>query len=225
MDPIEAVNGGAPGTRLALVAGVRRSAEVITAGSLHEVATGGRHVAQLRRRAREECLREQREMLGYRIVMGKVAVADHGADAQSSVRQSLNVVEWQVVNVHQCRGQHHIELHQIDQRGAAGDERRSGAGTALQCVRLASGLGIFERDHQFSSQVALLSGAPQGPYRRENIGISTTPANVPSHALTEVVIGGTARLFQKSSGRHYLTGRAVPALKGIVFNKGSLHWM
>src|ERR1700719_2428115 len=86
VDPIKAVNGGAPRTRLALVTGVRRIAKVITAGPLHEVAADSRHIAQLRRRAGEERLREHRETRGDGVVVGKVAVANEGPDAHSTVR-------------------------------------------------------------------------------------------------------------------------------------------
>ena len=53
---VEAVDRGAAGARFALVAGRGRVVEVVTARPLHQVAARRRHVAELRRGARQDRL-------------------------------------------------------------------------------------------------------------------------------------------------------------------------
>ncbi len=75
---VVAVDGGAAGAGLALVAGVGGVAEVDAAGALEQVAGGGGHVAELRGGAGEQGLREH----------GVVAQDDLGWWATSELRAS-----------------------------------------------------------------------------------------------------------------------------------------
>ena len=83
----------AAGARLALVARRGRVVEVGAARPLQQVAAGGGHVAQLRRRAGEDRAGEQRiARLDLRVI-GEIAVRHQGADAQAAVCGLLDPVE------------------------------------------------------------------------------------------------------------------------------------
>ncbi len=119
--PVVTVEGAAARAGRALVAGRGRIAKVVAARALQQVATHGRHVAQLRARAREQRLGQQgvaRDDVG---VPGQIAVPHHGADVQPVVRD-LDLPERQRVDVDELRRLEHVELHEIEQRGAPRDE-------------------------------------------------------------------------------------------------------
>jgi hypothetical protein len=89
-----AVERRAPAAGRTLVAGrERRVVEVRATGALHEVAADGRHVAQLRRGAGNERLREQRIPLSDEGMIGRVAVAHQCADANAAVGQRRDGIE------------------------------------------------------------------------------------------------------------------------------------
>ncbi|MNR37856.1 hypothetical protein D3C85_1559120 [compost metagenome] len=75
-------------------------------------------------------------------------VADHRANPHPAVAGHLDLVEAELVDVHHARRVHHVQLHQVQQGGAAGQV--GGLGRArVQCdgllhVRRA---GIFEGSH------------------------------------------------------------------------------
>src|SRR5215472_14839611 len=60
---------------------------------------------------------------------------------------------------------------------------------------------------------------------RYDAGISAAPANVAAHALTHVLVGGSAAFSEQRDRRHDLTGRAVAALERVVFDERLLHGM
>ena len=127
---IEAVHCSASRARRALVAAVaaRRAcvglAEVRAARALQQVAAGGRHVAELRRCAGKERLRQYCVGFLHIRIPGEIRVAHHGADAEAAIGQLLDLVEREQVDIDQGLRRLHIQLHQVDQRGAAGDELR-----------------------------------------------------------------------------------------------------
>jgi hypothetical protein len=53
-------------------------------------------------------------------VPGEVAIADQGADVPPAIRQRANFSQWKPVEVNEPVRLHHIQLHQIEQGGAAG---------------------------------------------------------------------------------------------------------
>jgi len=57
----------------------------------------------------------------------------------------------------------------------------------------------------------------------EDVLIGATAADVTAHLFADVLIGVGVTFFYETDGRAYLAGRAVTALKGIVFQKGGLH--
>src|ERR1700684_3772902 len=100
MDAVESVKRSASGTGFAFVARVSRVAKVIAASTLQQISASRRHVAKLRRSARQQSLRKYRVFpLNGRIVR-QIAVAHHGADSHSATRHLLNFVERQQVNIH-----------------------------------------------------------------------------------------------------------------------------
>src|SRR6266852_8539967 len=73
---IMTIDGGAPRSGIALVTGLRSIPKVITASTLKEIAACGGHIAELRRRARKQRLREHRiDLLNDRVV-GKITIAN-----------------------------------------------------------------------------------------------------------------------------------------------------
>ena len=64
-----------------------------------------------------------------------------------------------------------------------------------------------------------------GSNSRHDMGISATAAEIAGHGFADLIVGlGMAFMDQTHRGTD-LTGRAVAALKSIVFDKGSLHRM
>jgi hypothetical protein len=124
VDAVVAVQGGAAGAGRALVAGVDGVAEVVAAGALHEVAADRRHVADLRAGAREERLGERRVAPPYGLVVGEVAVAHVGADPHAAAGQGLDLRQRQGVDVDQDGGSLDVELQEVDEGRAAGEELR-----------------------------------------------------------------------------------------------------
>jgi len=93
VDTVESVERRAAGAGLAFVARVVGVAVVVAACFLQEIAAGGGHVAELRRRAGEQCFREDDKLLADGVVPGEVAVADQCADAETAVGERLDAVE------------------------------------------------------------------------------------------------------------------------------------
>ena len=148
VDAVVAVHRRAAGARSALVARVHRVAEVVAARALQQVATRGRHVSQLRRSACEDRLRKHPiSRLDPRIVC-QIAVPNQRADSDRPVRLILDLVQRQPVDVHECRRDLHVQLHQIKQRGSSGHECRVSEPRPLERVVLVRDLFIGERLHQ-----------------------------------------------------------------------------
>jgi len=119
---VVAFDGRATRARLALVAGHGVVAEVHAAGALQEVAAGGGHVAQLRRGAGEQRLRQHPVAARDGRMVGEVGVANQRADLQAAVGELLHLVERKPVDVDDQLGALDVELHEVEQGGAAGDE-------------------------------------------------------------------------------------------------------
>ena len=129
---LNAADGAAAAARLALVAGLVGVVEVGAARALQQVAGGGGLVAQLARGAGQQRARQHAVVAPHALVGGQVGVAHQRADAQAALRRRLDLVERQAVDVDQVRGRLDLQLHQVEQVGAAGDElaRRACAATA-----------------------------------------------------------------------------------------------
>ena len=120
--PAEAADGGAAAAGLAFVAGLVGVVEIGAAGALQQIAGGRRLVAQLPRSAGEQRARQHPIVAPHARVGGEVGVAHQRADPQAAIGASLDLVEREAVDVDQVRRRLDLELHQVEQIGAAGDE-------------------------------------------------------------------------------------------------------
>ena len=118
----EAADGRAAAAGLAFVAGLVGVVEIGATGALEQVARGRRLVAQLARGAREQRAREQAIVAPHAGIGGEIGVAHQRADAQPSLGGRFDLVERQPVDVDQMRWCLDLELHQVEQVGAAGNE-------------------------------------------------------------------------------------------------------
>jgi hypothetical protein len=121
-----AADGRAAAARLALVAGLVGVVEVRAARALQQVARGGRLVAQLARGTGQQRARQQAVVAPHAGVGGQVGVAHQRTDAQAAVGGAFDLVEAEAVDVDQVRGRLDLQLHQVEQVGAAGNEARAG---------------------------------------------------------------------------------------------------
>jgi hypothetical protein len=128
---VHALEGAAPAARRALVARAGDVGEVAAAGALEEVPAGRGAVAQLPGGAGQQCLGEHREALADTPVGGQVGVRDTGADPQAAVRQLGDLPRGELADVDHDVGRRDAELHQVDEVGAAAEERAVG-GTGEQ---------------------------------------------------------------------------------------------
>ena len=139
--PAEAADGRAAAARLPLVAGLVGVVEIGAARALQQVAGRGRLVAQLAGGAGDQRAREHAVVAPHALVGGEIGVAHQRADAQAALRRRLDLVEAKAVHIDQVRRRLDLELHQVEQVGAAGDELRAGvraaaaAASAARCAR------------------------------------------------------------------------------------------
>ncbi|MNF74489.1 hypothetical protein D3C84_565230 [compost metagenome] len=92
---------------------------------MQQVAGGARHVAQLAGGTGEEGAGKHAVVLADARVGGEVGVAHQGADSQAAFGCGFDSVQGQVVDVDQLRRRLDVQLHQVQQVGAAGDEARA----------------------------------------------------------------------------------------------------
>ena len=108
---VGALDRGATAARLALVARHIRIAEVSAAGALQQGAAGAGHIAQLRRRAREQRLGQHRVIALHNWMMGEVAVAHERTNLQPSIGQRLHLAQRQMVDVDHLLRAFDVEFH------------------------------------------------------------------------------------------------------------------
>jgi hypothetical protein len=144
----DALQRAAAGAWLAFVAGLGGVVEVRATGALHQVAADGGLVAQLRRGAGDQGVGQHRIERAHAPVRGRRAVADHCADAQTAVGRRLDLRQRQAPDIDQMRRPLDLQLHQVEQIGAAREElgaRR--LGRRLRRTGRAVGALIGERPH------------------------------------------------------------------------------
>jgi hypothetical protein len=131
---IDAVERRTAGTAAALVARrIRHVAEVGAARALENVASEARHVAQLRARREIERLRDHRKVVADVGVRGGVGHSHQRAKPQA-VGGALDLAERgiaEAVDVDHGVRLHDVELHRIDEGGAAGEKGRLAVGGGL----------------------------------------------------------------------------------------------
>ncbi len=136
MLPRKAPNCAATAAGLALVARLIGVVEIGAARSLQQIAGRSRHVAELTRRAGEQSTREQTIVAPHTLVRREICVAHQRSDAQSTFRSRFDLIEREPVDVDEMLRRFDLELHEIEQIGAAGDEL--GSRPALRCCRCLS---------------------------------------------------------------------------------------
>ena len=203
---VEAVDRGTAGPRLALVAGRGRVVEVGAARPLHQVAARRRHVAELRRGARQDGLRQQRVApLDLRVV-GDVRVRHERAEsaARRPSAGRISARGRRLMSISRL-GPLDVLLHQVEQVRAAGDELgRAVRGDLAHGGRHVAGPGVGEGVHR----PALLSPAVHRLLDRgDDVRVGAAPADVAAHQLADVV--GRLRPALARSGRR--RSRSGPA--------------
>ena len=124
----ETVECGAAGAGGAFVAWLVGIVKVGAAGALEEIACGGGHVAELAAGSGDEGAGEDGVVAADAVMGSEVGIADEGADAEAAIGGVFDFVEGEAVDVDEVRRGLDLQLHEVEQIGAAGDE--SGAGVA-----------------------------------------------------------------------------------------------
>src|SRR4051794_16594848 len=129
----------------------------------------------------------------------QIGIAHHRPDPYSTIRQLLNLVEWQSIDVHHLLGSLDVEFHQVNQRCAARYEahlcsllcrwrfttRRDGLGDTTGSAELK----LIHTDFSW------LRFLPHLLDCSNNVCIGAAPANIAAHQLLNVRVGRTAWLF------------------------------
>ncbi|OFA00968.1 hypothetical protein DUPY_22520 [Duganella phyllosphaerae] len=123
----KSAEGGATGAWRTLVAGLVGIVEIWTAGALQQVAGRGGLVAQLRAGAGQQGPRQHAVIAPHGGIGRQVGIAHQGADAQAALGRGFDAVQAQAVDVHQVGRRFDLELHQVEQVGAACNEARAGS--------------------------------------------------------------------------------------------------
>jgi hypothetical protein len=122
----DAADGAAAAAGLALVAGLVGVVEVGAARALQQVAGGGRLVAQLARGAGQQRARQHAVVAPHALVGGQVGVAHQRADAQAAFGVGSILSSARPLTSTRCGRRLDLQLHQVQQVGAAGDELGAG---------------------------------------------------------------------------------------------------
>ncbi len=158
MQAAETADRGAAAAGLALVARLVGVVKIGTARALEQIARGRRLVAELARSPGDERAREEAIVAPDARVRGEVGVAHHRADPQSAVVRRLDPVEAEAAHVDQMRRRLDLELHQVEQVGAAGDEARArGAREGGGCRRGRLCTLIGEAFHAFTPATSVIA--------------------------------------------------------------------
>ena len=156
--PAEAADRAAAAAGPPLVARLVGVVEIRAARPLQQVAGGGRLVAQLARSAGDQRAGQHAVVAPHARVGRKIGVAHQRADPQPAVGSRLDLVQREVVDVDQVRRRLDLQLHQIEQVGAASDE----LGT-LGADRRGGGFGrragpfVGERFHDFTPATSAIA--------------------------------------------------------------------
>jgi hypothetical protein len=153
MGTVETFHRGTTGAGIALVAGVIADiAKVSAAGALQDIAAERRHVTYLLAGGKLERVSDDGIVALDVGVVGNVRHPRHRAEPQMICRQvDRRPLRGERVDVDQRARPHHVELHEVDQRGAAGERQafRFGEGT----VACGGGQGLHRRRRIFGSLV------------------------------------------------------------------------
>jgi hypothetical protein len=102
--------------------------EVGAAGALQQIAADGSFVVQLTRGSGQQRLGEDRVACSSVAIGGEVGIGRLGADPEPTVRLRLNRLQGQPADIDQMGRPLDLELHQVEQIGAAADVGSAGFG-------------------------------------------------------------------------------------------------
>ena len=122
-------------------------AKVSAAGSLEEVSADRRHVADLRRRARQQRLRQHGRAGDDLRVVREVAVFHERADPEAASGQLFDRGPVERVHVDEPFGVLDPQPQEIDHAGAAGDEQRVRGARGRHHSRAVGRSHVRERPH------------------------------------------------------------------------------
>ena len=142
VQPGQATDGRTTAARLTLVARHARIVEVIATRALQQVASVGRHVADLRRGTGQNGGAEQRVARLHQWVIGGIGISRQCAKHQATVFSFLDEIERQCVDVDQLGRTYQVFFHQVDQVGSPGEKPgqsrvefgQGGVGIGRRCV-------------------------------------------------------------------------------------------
>jgi len=168
-------------------------------------------------------------------MMSDIGVAGEGSNDQTAFGAGLDVIERKNINVDNLTWTLDVELHEIDQRCAPGDE--ADVSPLLGCRRLGGSLyslidggGLREGEgiHGSTPVGSLLRGLGAVAdllNGRDDVRVGTAATYVAVHRLLDVGIRGPDVLFEHRDGGHDLARGAVATLVAVVLNEGDLHGM
>src|SRR5262245_51244602 len=122
MAAVVAVRGGTARPWRTFIARLTDVTEIRAARPLHEISANSRHIAKLSGSAREQRVGKERVSLANQRMMSDGAVPCQRTDSHSACRGFSYLLEGKAVHVDQLRRSFHVQLHEIDQAGAAGDK-------------------------------------------------------------------------------------------------------
>jgi len=160
-DGVDAVDPGdrrTPAARRAFVAAVQRVVKVRAARALKQIAADRCLVAELARGAGEQRFGEHPVAAADAHIGGSVGIRGLGADANSAIGQVFNIPQRQAADVDEMGGPLDLELHQIEQIGAAADELGAASGDRgnrrARVCRAFVGKGLHRRAPFATSRMA-----------------------------------------------------------------------
>ena len=122
MDAVEAADSLTAAARLTLVARRCGVIEIITAGTLEQIAAGRRCIAQLRRGAGEDGARQKRKVLFDARIVGDSRIAGQCADPQAAVGQFDDLLQRQTIDIDNGLRLSDVIFDQVDEIGSAGQQ-------------------------------------------------------------------------------------------------------
>ncbi len=125
-----------------------------------------------------------------------------------------------------------VELHEVDERGAAGEEAHVGAllrGFGVRRRRRGAVRSECGRRVRVKVVSCVLSSASNSgdvaahlfDGGGDDVGVGAAAADVAGHGFLHVVVGRAAGFFEESDGGHDLAGRAVAALVAVLSTKAA----
>jgi hypothetical protein len=147
-------------------------------------------------------------------MMSNIGVAGEGADDQAAIGAGLDAIERKNINVDDLTWPLDVELHEIDQRSAPGDEAylgsllgRPGFGSSLNSLSDSGGLRESKAFHGSTPIGSLLCGLGAMADLldgRDDVRVGAATTDVAVHRLFDVRIRGSDVFFEHRNGGHDL---------------------